>query len=219
MNYKLTTISIIIGVSFGLIMPVIANYLPIKRAMGKNLRNSLDLSRRTTDEVGIKVERLENIGMSFNQVIVGFLLVIIGFGTYYLVPYALYEGRTTIVFILLNILLIFIIIGMTFICVMLFSPLESFCLWIMMHTCCYCDKKLHKVISKNMDAHRNRNQKTSIMFTLTLSFLIFSASSFKMMSNLLLQTVESRIGADIMVQATSMSALLNEGDITEFLEG
>jgi len=218
MPYNLTKISIIIGVTFGIVMPIISNYLPIKRAMGKNLRNSLDLSRRTTDEIGIKVERLENIGMSFNQVAVGILLIVIGFGTYYLVPYALFKGKTTIVFVLLNVLLIFIIVGMTFICVMLFAPLERFCLWVLMNTCCRRDKRIHSVINKNMDSHRNRNQKTSIMFTMTLSFLIFSASSFQMMANLILQTVESSVGADVFAQASSMSALLNEGGISGFLD-
>ena len=47
MSYGLTASSIAIGVIFGLTMPVIANYLPIKTAMGVNLRTSLD---QTFDE-------------------------------------------------------------------------------------------------------------------------------------------------------------------------
>ena len=55
MTYELTVNAIVIGVSFGLIMPVLANYLPIRAAMGKTLRNSLDLSKRTDGEIGVKV--------------------------------------------------------------------------------------------------------------------------------------------------------------------
>ena len=55
MSYALSTASVVIGVTFGLIMPVLANYLPIRSAMGKNLRSSLDLSKRTDDEIGVKV--------------------------------------------------------------------------------------------------------------------------------------------------------------------
>mmetsp|Transcript_20345 Transcript_20345/g.27508 ORF Transcript_20345/g.27508 Transcript_20345/m.27508 type:complete len:139 (+) Transcript_20345:423-839(+) len=65
-SYILTPVSITIGVLFGLIMPAISNYLPIQSALGKNLRNSLDLNRRSKDEVGIKVERLEDVGISIN---------------------------------------------------------------------------------------------------------------------------------------------------------
>ena len=69
-------------------MPMIANYLPIEAAMGINLRTSLDVSRRTDSEIGVKVKSLESIGVDSNQLIVSFLLIIIGFGTYYLIPYA-----------------------------------------------------------------------------------------------------------------------------------
>lgn len=58
--------------------------------MGKNLRNSLDLNRRSKDEVGVKVEKLEDIGISFNQLIVSLILIIVGFSCYYLVPWAIY---------------------------------------------------------------------------------------------------------------------------------
>ena len=85
MDYHLTTASMIIGVTFGLVMPVLANYLPIKAAMGVNLRTSLDLSRRTDSEIGVKIKTLDSIGIDTNQLIVSFLLIIIGFSTYYLV--------------------------------------------------------------------------------------------------------------------------------------
>ena len=55
----MTVNSIVIGVTFGIIMPVIANYLPIRVAMGKTLRASLDLSKRTDGEIGVKVQKLE----------------------------------------------------------------------------------------------------------------------------------------------------------------
>ena len=57
--------------------------------MGKNLRNSLDLSRRNKEEIGIKIEKLEDVGISVNQMIVAIVLIVIGFTTYYLVPYSI----------------------------------------------------------------------------------------------------------------------------------
>ena len=66
MGYNLTTTALILGISFGFLMPFLANYLPIKSAMGKTLRNSLDLSKRTDDKFGVKVEKMENVGMSVN---------------------------------------------------------------------------------------------------------------------------------------------------------
>ena len=42
LGYDLSQSSLIIGIVFGLGMPFLANYMPIKSAMDKNLRTSLD---------------------------------------------------------------------------------------------------------------------------------------------------------------------------------
>ena len=89
LTYELATSAVIIGVAFGLIMPVIANYLPIRSAMDQTLRNSLDLSKRTDGEIGVKIQKLEDVGMDTNQLIVAVLLITIGFSTYYVVPMGL----------------------------------------------------------------------------------------------------------------------------------
>ena len=137
------------------------------------------------------------MGVSINQVIVSLVLIIVGFSCYYLVPYSILKQKWTLVFMLLNIVLILVIIGLTFICVLLFEYLERLLLWICINTICCCDRKLHHVIKKNMDAHRPRNSKTSLMFTLAISFLIFSASSFHLIYTLVIKTAEAFIGADI----------------------
>ena len=65
-NYTLAPLAVAIGISYGFFMPLFANYYPVKLAMGKNLRDSLDLSKRTKDQFGVKIQKLEDIGMSFN---------------------------------------------------------------------------------------------------------------------------------------------------------
>jgi ABC-type antimicrobial peptide transport system permease subunit len=45
-GFWLTTASVIIGITYGLFMPLLAIILPIQQALGKNLRNSLDLNHR-----------------------------------------------------------------------------------------------------------------------------------------------------------------------------
>ena len=55
MDYALTSSSLALGISFGIIMPFLANYLPIKSALDQNLRTSLDLNKRSEDKFGVKV--------------------------------------------------------------------------------------------------------------------------------------------------------------------
>ena len=58
--------SLFMGISMGFFVPFFANYLPIEAAMDQTLRNSLDLNKRKEDSVGVKVQKLEDVGMSFN---------------------------------------------------------------------------------------------------------------------------------------------------------
>ena len=139
---------------------------------------------------------------------ISLILIFVGFSCYYLVPYCIFKGYLTIMFMILNIVLILVILGLTFICVLLFEYLERFILWCSINTCCRKDKRLHHVIIKNMQAHKSRNSKTSLMFTLSISFLIFSASSFSLMSTLIVKGVESIIGADL--RASNPNGYLNE---------
>jgi NADH:ubiquinone oxidoreductase subunit 3 (subunit A) len=216
MDYHLTTASMIIGVTFGLVMPVLANYLPIKAAMGVNLRTSLDLSRRTDSEIGVKIKTLDSIGIDTNQLIVSFLLIIIGFSTYYLVPYAYMNDNIALFNTILDMLLVLIMLGLTMICVLLFPFLEYALLWTTLHTCCRRDKKLLRIIDKNMQGHRKRNSKTSLMFTLSISFLIFSASSFELLSTLLEKSVTQYIGADL--NGMTAQRYIVEKPIKDFLD-
>ena len=50
----------------GTLIPLFANIYPIKTALGKNLRESLDLNKRPTNSIGVKVQKLEDVGMSLN---------------------------------------------------------------------------------------------------------------------------------------------------------
>ena len=73
-----------------------------------------------------------------------------------------------------------------------------------------------KVIETNMNGHRKRNSKTSIMFTLAISFLIFSASSFELILNLIEKSVLQFIGADMV--AVSFKEFIPEIPIANFLD-
>lgn len=41
------------------------------------------------------------------------------------------------------------------------------------------DKRIKPVISKNLESHGKRNLKTSLMFTVTVSFLVLSAANLQ----------------------------------------
>ena len=145
------------------------------------------------------------------------MLVVIGTMTYYGVPLSFLHNNMFVGFVILSLILIMIIIGLTFMCTLLFTHLERLLLWILMTTCCRRDRRIHSIISKQMAAHQVRNNKTSIMFTLSVAFLFFSASSFEMINTLVLKGFDKVIGADIYVFA-AVTFMLNEGELSNYLK-
>lgn len=113
-----------------------------------------------------------------------------------------------------------IIIGLTFMSVLIFEFVEKGILALLMVTCCRGDRKLKSVISKNLDGHRKRNSKTSIMFTLALSFLIFAASSFTLLAGLIQGEIITLFGSDLYVDQLQVNkgVYLNETVLTAFLD-
>lgn len=65
-SYQLSAGAIGLGVALGLILPLVANILPIKRALSKNLRESLDMYHRSVNELQVSIKRLEEMGFSLN---------------------------------------------------------------------------------------------------------------------------------------------------------
>ena len=102
----------------------------------------------------------------------------IGVLTYYGVPLSFLNGNLFVGFVILSLILVMVILGLTFMCTLIFNYVESFILWILINTCCRKDRRIHSIITKQMDAHQIRNIKTSIMMTLSVAFLFFAASSF-----------------------------------------
>jgi ABC-type antimicrobial peptide transport system permease subunit len=63
-GYWPSAVSISTGLVYGLLMPLLAVLLPIKQALDKNLRNSLDLNHRANNEKSVHIQKLEESGLS-----------------------------------------------------------------------------------------------------------------------------------------------------------
>jgi hypothetical protein len=116
-------------------------------------------------------------------------MVLMGFMTYYLVPLTYINEKMKWFLLCFDSILMMIILGLTFMSLLLFEHLEKLLLKLLMWTCARKDRKLHGVIIKNLDGHRAANIKSSIMFTMTISFLIYAASSFKLLSGMIKGTI------------------------------
>lgn len=129
------------------------------------------------------MKSLRDMGLSVNQLIIALLLVIMGVLTYYVAPTAFFFKRYGIFFGILNAVLLQMIIGLTFLSILILPAFQKLFLGLFL-CCCKRDKKLKQIILKNLQSHEKRNTKTAIMFAISLSFLIFAGSTFALLGTL-----------------------------------
>jgi hypothetical protein len=84
------------------------------------------------------------------------------------------------------------------------------------------DYKMKPIVLKNLRSHGNRNLKTSLMFTVTLSFLVFSSANFRQIHFFLVSFAECMSGSDLTAAKLNIynerDSVIDEFKIREFLE-
>ena len=148
----------ILGTLLGFFLPVISNIIPIQRALSKNLRVSLDLYHRSVNELTVSIKRLEEMGLSVNQLVVAVMLVFLGILTYYVAPMAFIYRNYTLFFFILNFILILMILGLAFVSILLLPYIQILFVKIFIGII-RGDKNLYQVLRKNLQGHESRNTK------------------------------------------------------------
>ena len=179
--YAMNPFSVFCGiVLFGVFVPLISNIGPTRLALGKNLRTSLDATRRSNaagDEVSVTFRRLKDISFSFTEVGFGIALTTLGFVVYVFIPGSLITNHMTVFFLILNLVLILIALGLTFIATIILPPLQIVVLKLIM----FVSRKnrcLEVITRKRLESMKSRNVKISIMITGAISFLMFEAGAY-----------------------------------------
>ncbi len=204
-EYALPWSAIVLGVVVGLVMPVIANIGPIRRALSRTLRDSLDVYHQTQAETSVKVAKLKGMGFSTWQIVLSALLIVAGFLVYYMIPYAFTFSDFALFLGILNVILLSMVIGLCLVATTVQPAMEAGLLWLLVWG---RDAKMMPLMRKNMSAHRPRNQKTALMFTLSLGFIIFAGASFSLQAGTIADTVKSLVGADCNIYAPSWTSPL-----------
>jgi hypothetical protein len=217
-------------VLIGTLVPLVSNITPIGRALSKTLRDGLDLYHHVISELTVKIVRLEKMGISLSEFVIALTLIGCGILTFYVAPYALMYNKIKLFFTILNIILMCMILGIIFAFINLFIGLIIICqiispmlqkgvLWVIM-LIMRKDRKLSDCVKTNLKGHMRRNSKTSLMFAIALSFLVFAGSTFELQKNLIISTVEMLYGADLRVLMLDVDDPLglDEAGIRDYLE-
>lgn len=162
--------------------------------------------------------KLEKLGLSPATIIGASIMIIMGFGTYYLAPLAFFINDFSLFLFLLNLLLIIMIIGMIFMLQLVTPYLEKLLLEIIM-LIARKDRNVKFIIHKNLEGHFIRNQKTSIMFMIALSFTIFAGCTLELVANFIKSGSENIFGGNIWLWQNDGKDTLDEVSLNDYITG
>lgn len=168
----------------GIVVPIFSAILPIRSALGKNLHDSLDTRKSKTVAVKIEIERFDpTSSFSWSTVGIGLSLAVLGGSIYYSVPLALLSMNISLLLNVFFFLLVAMLLGLVMLSLNFQSILENIIVTVFL----FWEKRpIRTILVKNLISHGERNKKTSIMYALSLGFIIFISVA----ASLQIQTIE-----------------------------
>jgi ABC-type antimicrobial peptide transport system permease subunit len=206
--------AIVVPLLVGIFVPILGNAGPVRAALAQSLRDALDIYRNKANETTVVATRLAEIGMDPFTVMMAWLLVVVGFMVYYLVPLAFIFNELWLFFLVMNIILIMMLFGLCLMSGTIQVFLERGILWMLLWG---REKRLKTLIYKNFTSHSERNSKGFMMFNLSVACLVFGGVLFTLLSSSISQTVSVLTGADVTVTSLVFNTPINRTELDVFL--
>jgi ABC-type antimicrobial peptide transport system permease subunit len=171
-----TKVAILNGFFLGIIIPLVSSFMPIKAALSQNLNDALDYTRSQTKAVVIQIidPQNQNIGIS---VIFGAISTMYGIAIYILLP----QWMMSLDFGLMLKIFFLILIGLLLGLILIATNIQFIIEIIITKLFFWWEKQsIWVLILKNLVAHRLRNSYTSLVYALSLSFLILWVVSYSL---------------------------------------
>uniref|UniRef100_A0A7S3DHJ4 ABC3 transporter permease C-terminal domain-containing protein n=1 Tax=Palpitomonas bilix TaxID=652834 RepID=A0A7S3DHJ4_9EUKA len=189
--------AIALSVVLGVGVPLLASLLPIRRALGKDLRESLDVRHSKTKAVKFSIERSDNQVVSWSLIASGLVAAGFGFIIYYVFPLSLLTFNLSLLLYMIFGLLLAMLIGLVLLSLNVERFIQFGVIWVFL----WWTKAANKlIIQKNLNAHRERNRKTAIMYGISLAFIIFIQASFTVQVDIITYGYQQQYGAYLSIE-------------------
>lgn len=197
---SLTPFAIILATFLGLSIPIISSIFPIRSALGKNLTESIDHRRSKVVAVKYEISRSDSEPIYWSIVLIGSILFLFGFFIYYEFPLALVSSDLSLLLSIFFAMLIGMISGLVLLSINLNSIFEKIVCYIFFW---WESEHIITLTLKNLVAHRMRNRQTSLMYSISLAFVIFVTMSYYTQINTFTLNLQRSIGSDIKVVSSN----------------
>ncbi len=190
--------SIVLASVLGIAVPLLASVIPIRAALSANLQSSLDVAHSKTSAITVTVERANARRLPAAVIGVGVTVFVFGFCIYYLFPLALLSMHFELILDIFVALIIVMLLGLVMLGLAIETAVERMVVAVFFW---WDSAAVYAIVRKNLVAHKLRNRKSTIMYALSLGFIIFTIVSFKLQTDSLLALAERGRGATFKVDA------------------
>ena len=190
LNLTYTSNSFFLAFCINFLSPITASILPIRSILRKNIANSLNTMINKTSGMKIEIISLEKKELH-NFITLGLMTFLYGASIYYFLPLSL----ISINFSMLGAIFLWILFGILLGFVILSINIENLLQKIITNIIFFFSKNYIKsLIIKNLTAHRVKNRKTSLMYSLSIGVFIMIS-----------------VGLDILIQSTQKDIIMEIG--------
>ena len=195
LNISITFNGFMIAFLLNFLAPIIAAIFPIRNILKKNIASSINTMINKTQGIKIEVVSLQKKELT-SLIVFGLITFIYGASIYYFLPLSLISQN----FGMIGGIFLWILFGILLGFVLLSRNIENFLQKILTYVLLFFTRSYTKLlILKNLAAHRIKNKKTSLMFSLSVGIFIMASVGF----DLILQTTKSMIiminGSEIII--------------------
>ena len=195
LNIGITVDSFFLAFFLNFLAPIIASIFPIRNILKKNIATSLNTMINKTQGVKIEVISLQKKELT-SLIIFGLITFIYGASIYYFLPLSLVSMN----FGLIGAIFLWILFGILLGFVLLSQNVEHLFQKILTYILFFFTKSYTKLlILKNLAAHRLKNKKSSLMFSLSVGIFIMASVGF----DIILQSTKNMViqlnGSEILV--------------------
>eukprot|EP01016_Furgasonia_blochmanni_P040533 TRINITY_DN5182_c0_g1_i1.p1 TRINITY_DN5182_c0_g1~~TRINITY_DN5182_c0_g1_i1.p1 ORF type:complete len:963 (+),score=283.19 TRINITY_DN5182_c0_g1_i1:176-3064(+) len=171
-----TTSGFIWSITLGLLIPLLSSLYPIREALSQSLSQSLDTTHSKTSAIHVSIE-IDSKKIPWTKIWFGIISIAFGVSIYYLLPLSLLSFNLSLLLAIFFWILIGLLFGLVLLSLNIQHLVERVVTFVFLF---WQHSSLRSLALKNLIAHRLRNRKTAIMYSLSLGFAIFISVSYSM---------------------------------------
>ena len=199
LNLGITVDSFFLAFFLNFFAPIVAAIFPIRNILKKNIATSINTMLNKTQGVKIEVISLQKKELT-SLIIFGLLTFLYGASIYYFLPLSLISMN----FGMIGAIFLWILFGILLGFVLLSQNIENLLQKILTYILLFFTKNYTKLlILKNLAAHRLKNKKSSLMFSLSVGIFIMASVGF----DIVLQSIKNinimQNGSEILMYISS----------------